>query len=101
MNALPLLKHLLNRRNLRAVARVLVATFLTVWYAAPVAAASRQPVPPERITHVAPRDLPAGSAHPLEERELTEAEMASLFGRGDYRNRAFSGVLPGSAACGT
>jgi hypothetical protein len=81
------MKRVRNKRMLRAVARVLVGAFLTVWYGSPVAAARQRVEPPARVTHVAPRDLPAGSAHPLEERELTDAEMGGIFGRGDYRNR--------------
>ena len=92
---------------LRAVAWVLTVVFLLLWPTAPAVAARqvarakearlkrvRTQTPDAALREkIADRERREAEARP-EVRELSEAEMAAVYGRGPYRNPYFSGVLP-------
>jgi RHS repeat-associated protein len=102
------MKRIRNYRVLRPVAGLLAGVTLLLW-TAPPAAALRKPeelrpkdwktqtpdaVQRRQIAEKAEAARKAAAKHRPDERELSASEMAAVRGRGQYRERAFCGVLP-------
>lgn len=86
------MKNVWTYRWQRLMARLGALVFL-ILCSAPPAAAFRRPLTPEQQRRAALARREAKKPKP-EVRELSAAEMRGMRGRGNKRNRAFSGVLP-------
>src|SRR5436305_1970574 len=85
----------------RWIARVLAVLCLGLWYAPPAAAFTKPPRPKrtqtldeERLAELAAREEKARNRPRPDARQLSSAEQGAIKGRGIYRNKYFSGVLP-------
>src|SRR5262245_34982747 len=85
----------------RWLARALALLCLVLWHCPPASAFTSSPRPPRTQTpdadqraQIAAREERQRHRYPPLVRALPAAEMASLRGRGPYRNRFFCGVLP-------